>query len=499
MTPHPPHPAGTVGGVTAEQPVGPGAVAPPGAGPARRPEHDSLEVLLARALELVRRWESGFGPHPDPPVLRPDPDLLEGAWRELEERMQGNHPFFHPRFAGQMLEAPHPVAAAAYLAAMLVNPNNHALDGGPVTSGMELEAVADLARMLDLPAGHLGHLTSGGTVANLEALWVARELRPGTRVLHGADAHYTHGRMCGLLGVAATAVPSDPTGHLDLEAAEAECRKGDVGALVVTAGTTGLGSVDDIAGALELRDRYGVRVHVDAAYGGFFALLAGTGALDSRVDAAFRAIGRADSVVVDPHKHGLQPYGCGAVLFADPGVARIYEHDSPYTYFSSAGRHLGEVTLECSRAGAAAAALWFTLRVLPLAPDRGIGPILAAGRRAAKDLAGRLAESRHLRLHVTPELDIVTYFAARRDGARGPGSLSVTESSERILALGMRGPDRLWLSTLRVDPRSFAARHPDLPAAQAPVTVLRSVLMKSSHEAWAARIHERLEALAGAP
>src|SRR6185436_2957634 len=70
----------------------------------------------------------------------------------------------------------------------------------------------------------------------------------------------------------------------------------------------------------------------------------------------WRAIAECDSVVVDPHKHGLQPYGCGAVLFADPGVGRLYSHDSPYTYFTSDELHLGEISLECSRAGAAAAA-----------------------------------------------------------------------------------------------------------------------------------------------
>ena len=75
------------------------------------------------------------------------------------------------------------------------------------------------------------------------------------------------------------------------------------------------------------------------------------------------------------------------MLFRDPSVGRLYKHDSPYTYFTSAELHLGEISLECSRAGAAAAALWLTLRALDLPP------ILAAGVRAARAWADLIRES----------------------------------------------------------------------------------------------------------
>src|SRR5262249_45957174 len=204
-------------------------------------------------------------------------------------------------------------------AAMLLNPNNHALDGGPATSELEKEVVGDLARMFGLPGDALGHLTSSGTIANLEALWVARELAPGKAVVHGENAHYTHARMCQVLGVESLAAQADGDGRLDLDAVDALCRSHDVGTVVVTAGTTGMGIVDAVHEALALRERHGVRIHVDAAYGGFFALLDAP-LIDPR---PFRAIAGADSVVVDPHKHGLQPYGCGAVLFAHPGGGRL--------------------------------------------------------------------------------------------------------------------------------------------------------------------------------
>ena len=108
-----------------------------------------------------------------------------------------------------MLKPPAPVAWAAYATAMLLNPNNHALDGGPATAELEREAVEQLRVMLGVPAPGLGHLTSSGTVANLEALWVARELTGGATVLSSAGAHYTHARMCGVLGVEHEAVATD--------------------------------------------------------------------------------------------------------------------------------------------------------------------------------------------------------------------------------------------------------------------------------------------------
>src|SRR5580658_5635482 len=174
-----------------------------------------LSPWLGRAVGAVASWEASYGGFARHPSLEIEPGRFAAAFGELTGRLRGNYPYFHPFYAGQMLKPPHPAAVAGYLAAMLINPNNHALDGGPATSAMEKEVVARLAAMFGL-ATHLGHLTSSGTIANLEALWVARELRPGLGVAYSAEAHYTHGRMCGVLGVPACPVPADDRGRLDL-------------------------------------------------------------------------------------------------------------------------------------------------------------------------------------------------------------------------------------------------------------------------------------------
>ncbi len=359
-----------------------------------------LVAWLEEAARAVRSWEASWGDFERHESVRVCDEEVSVAFNALMQRLRGNYPFFHPRYAGQMLKPPHPVAALGYAAAMLINPNNHALDGGPPTAAMEKEVVRRLAEMFRFPEETLGHLTGGGTMANLEALWVARNIRPQQAIAFSEAAHYTHGRMSALLGVRPVEVPADAQGRMQLEALEAELKTGTVGTVVLTAGTTSLGAVDPVAEALPLCRRYGTRVHVDAAYGGFYVLLAyadQAGLLSGAVARNFRAIAGADSVVIDPHKHGLQPYGCGCILLRDPSLGRFYRHDSPYTYFTSDELHLGEISLECSRAGASAAALWLTLQVLPLAADRGLGPILAACRRAAQRWSSALETAAVLR------------------------------------------------------------------------------------------------------
>jgi glutamate/tyrosine decarboxylase-like PLP-dependent enzyme len=453
--------------------------------PAAAAELD-LQDYAARAIKAIRTWQARwptFAPHP---ALVVDESRLDRVMRELEERLADNYPFFHPQYAGQMLKPPSPVAVVAYLMAMLVNPNNHALDGGPATAAMEKEVVPRIAAMFHLPAESLGHLTSSGTIANLEALFVARETHPGQAIAFSEDSHYTHARMCGVLGVRGVKVGVDDQGRMDLDALDQLLETVDVGTVVVTAGTTPLGAIDPIEGVLALRAAHpSLRIHVDAAYAGFFAIPAWAG--DESL-ASFRAIAKCDSVVVDPHKHGLQPYGCGCVIFRDPAVGRFYQHDSPYTYFTSDDLHLGEISLECSRAGAAAAALWATLEMFPLTME-GLGAVISPGRRAARRWAELLRESPRLALYQEPELDIVTYFPRAGTGREiDAASQALFERAER---------EQLYLSVARVTAEAFARRHPAIDVGGATsIRILRSVLMKPEQERFVEELHRRLEALA---
>lgn len=444
-------------------------------------------ALLADALDDVDRWERAW------PDLEPVPvdEAARSALNALTARLRDNYPFVHPSYAGQMLKPPHPVAWAAWAMAMTINPNNHALDGGPATAALEREAVAGIAAMLGLdPTSSLGHLTSSGTIANLEALWVARHESPGA-IAFSASAHYTHGRMAEVLGMPSRCVGVDVDGTMRLDELERALAAGGVGTVVATAGTTGLGAIDDIDAIADLCSSHGVRLHVDAAYGGYFTLLAKRE--PPLVDAAgFAAIARADSVVIDPHKHGLQPYGCGCVLFRDASVGRHYKHDSPYTYFTSSELHLGEISLECSRAGAAAAALWTTMQAIPLTPHGGMGDRLAAGRRAALAWHAALEASDVLAPVAPPATDILAFAPVVR--GRRMSAAEVSAASREVFERGMRHEEGYYLALLSIDAGAVMERWPELDATPGEtLVVLRSTLMKPEHEAWWPVLHDRIE------
>src|SRR5213080_4320545 len=119
--------------------------------------YDPLDPDSLRALSAaLDRLALGFADLP--PVGAGGDGSLEGVLIEVAARLHDNYPYFHPLYAGQMLKPPHPVAR------------------------LEKEAVGEMARMIGWES-HLGHLCGGGTMANLEALWVSRELCPGAAVV----------------------------------------------------------------------------------------------------------------------------------------------------------------------------------------------------------------------------------------------------------------------------------------------------------------------------
>ncbi len=159
------------------------------------PKGENAELAEKLLLNLFRDhifWRRNFHPEDLPAIQPEDQDrpefkaFTEHLQRELAVllgELKGNIPFHSPRYFGHMLADTSLPAMLGYIATMLYNPNNVCWESSPLTSLMEIEVGRSIARMLGFGrtpeelAGTWGHLTSGGTTANIEVLWVAKALK----------------------------------------------------------------------------------------------------------------------------------------------------------------------------------------------------------------------------------------------------------------------------------------------------------------------------------
>ncbi len=168
---------------------------------------DLVEKLIVDVFRDHVFWRRNFHPEDKRHISESDkrqPDYedsmtqLQQALGDLLARLKNDIPFFSPRYIGHMLADQVLPGIVGYFAAMLYNPNNVTREASPVTTSYEVEVAQQLARMVGYETEKSwGHVTSGGTVANFEALWVARNLKYFPLAVK--DAHLA-ARQRGLLG-----------------------------------------------------------------------------------------------------------------------------------------------------------------------------------------------------------------------------------------------------------------------------------------------------------
>lgn len=414
--------------------------------------------------ELLPKLKSGFSQHGDFSIAlnQHDKEILE----ILTQRLGNTDPYFSPDYMGHMSSYVHPLSSSAYWLAMQLNSNNHSYDGGRATTELEHECINELGQLFGWCHAQ-GHLCSGGTIGNFEALWSAREQGCNV-VIASRSAHYCHKRAAGILGMTYLEARVDEHHRIDVEHVGELLSRSESAVIVATCGTTAVGAVDGIAQMASLAASHSAFLHVDAAYGGYYRLVASH--LDTEVGNDLRAITLADSVVVDPHKHGMQGFGCGAVLFRDDRQ-RVYDHDAPYTYEDKTKDHLGLISLECSRPGAAAAALWATLQAFPLVAEGRFGERLRTCHEQAVALYEALLEHPRYRPLMKPDTDIVCLVPR----ASGDQLEVIRQDAARLKAAGIH------VATMQFEQQDGSAFHG-----------IRCVMMKPEHGPTAQRLLELL-------
>ena len=284
--------------------------------------------------------------------------------KELESKLKEDFTYDSGRILGSMCTSPHEFARQVYMKYLEKNLGDPGLFRA--TAQLEEEAIKMLGSLLSHPDA-CGHIVSGGTEANILALWAARNLAKNKRheVVAPVSAHCSFDKAANLLNLKLIKVKLNERFQMDIKEAERAVTEKTV-AVVGVAGTTGLGVVDPIPELSEIALAHDVYFHVDAAFGGFvLPFLRELGF--NLPDFDFRLPGVC-SITVDSHKMGLAPISAGGILFRDEEMMRSITTRVPYL----AGGGTEHTTILGTRSGASAVAVWALLMHLGRQGYRGV-------------------------------------------------------------------------------------------------------------------------------
>ncbi len=360
----------------------------------------------------------------------PEQGLAEAALNDLPEVIKSSRAQ-NARFFGYVLGSGEPVAATADLLASVLNQNVTAWRSGPAAVTIEKTVVRWLAEAIDC-SGFRGHLTGGGSSANLMGLAMAREaiapanesgVSTGNVIYASEEIHMSIPKSVALLGIGRNnfrLIPTDTSLRMDVVALEAQIRIDKAAgkaplAIVASAGTVKTGAIDPLEMIAEIARGCGAWFHVDGAYGALAAIAE---------PQKFVGMNLADSISLDPHKWLYQPLDCGCLLYRDPQAGqKAFSHSGDYARALSTdpieGFAFFEESLELSRRFRALK-LWLSLRY------HGFGAFresIAKDLRQALRLADSIQREPRLELVAAGELSAVC-FRYRGAGARSDDELN---------------------------------------------------------------------------
>jgi tyrosine decarboxylase/aspartate 1-decarboxylase len=316
--------------------------------------------------------------------------LPEEVQRALQLAHEGDHRFDDGSILGSMCTQPHELATLAHTLFAATNLGDP--DHFPETARMEQEVLADLTSLLHAPEGASGRFLTGGTEANLFAMFVAREATGKRHVVVPEHAHFSFQKAALILGMELTWVPSTTDFRADVDAMAAAIRN-DTALVVAVAGTTELGLVDPIAKLAEICRKREVRLHVDAAFGGYVLPF-----IDNAPPFDFQELG-VWSISLDPHKMGRSVIPAGCLIIRDGTDWNHVAVETPYVSTAKQSQLLG------TRPGAAVAATWAVHRALG---QEGYRQQTMRCLEVRDYLISGLAERGH-KLVSQPQLNVVTF------------------------------------------------------------------------------------------
>jgi len=274
----------------------------------------------------------------------------------LKKKLKADISFRSGKILGSMCTKPHPVAIRIFHKYIEKNIG----DTGLVRDSKELEkeVIRNLGQMLHTPEAS-GHIVTGGTEANILAMWTAKKLckHKGNELIVPESAHFSFDKAAELLDLQLIKVPLDQWQRMDVEALK-KCITSDTMGIVAVAGSTPLGMIDPISAIAEIANAQGIYLHVDAAFGGYvIPFMPDADKPEYQFD--FRLTGVC-SITIDPHKMGMATIPAGGIIYRNKELAETVKIHVPYL----SGGETKQSTIVGTRAGASVIAVWALLEYM---------------------------------------------------------------------------------------------------------------------------------------
>ena len=384
-------------------------------------------------------------------------ESLEKLLGDCRAIISGSRQNGHPRFFGYVASPSTPVAAFADLIASTINPNVTSWRSSPAATEIERIIIRWLGSLVGYTEDAQGLLTSGGSMANLEALLIAQRMKaksdlgtsglwnsgPPMTVYASSEVHMSIPKAADILGFGrdqVRIVDCDDRLRMDVRALcnliQQDLRRGlRPFCIVASAGTVNTGAIDPLPEIAEVAGEFDLWFHIDGAYGAF-------GALDERKRARFQDLNRADSLSLDPHKWLYVPVDCGCLLFRDPVAARaafsagdvdyikvhVDKQDETFAFW--------DYGVELSRRFRALK-IWMTLRYYGL---RRIREAISEDNSLTEYLSELIERAEDFELLAPVELSICCFrYVPAKYEARDLSEADLNELNKRIMQAVQRG------------------------------------------------------------
>lgn len=371
-----------------------------------------------------------------------EPDTLQAyANRLLSELVSHSTRTSDPRFIGHMTSALPAFMLPLSKLMTALNQNVVKVETSGSFTPMERQVLAMLHKLafheddefyhrwVQSDEGALGAFSSGGTVANITALWTARNLAfksdehfkgvhqeglaaalryfdyTSAAVVVSERGHYSLAKAMDILGLgrqSLVTIPVDGDHRVRIDLLRQTCNELQqsgvrIIAIVGIAGTTETGSVDNLSELADVAEQFQTYFHVDAAWGG-------ASLMSERGSALMHGIDRADSITIDAHKQMYVPMGAGMVLFRNPETVKSIEHHANYI-LRRGSKDLGRHTLEGSRPGIA----MLVHACLHVIGRKGYAALIDRSLDRAGYFAKIIEQHPDFQLVCKPQLCILTY------------------------------------------------------------------------------------------